>query len=47
MFETRAQGVTVGFDLWYVKDDIPYDHLAAFGDLGYKQGSRMRQNGTC
>lgn len=36
MFEARAEGVTVGLDLWYVQGDIAYGHLVAFNDLGYK-----------
>jgi hypothetical protein len=36
MFEAKAQGETVGLDLWYVQGDVAYGHLVAFSDLGYK-----------
>ena len=36
MFEARADGATVGLDLWYVQDDVAYGHLAACNAHGYK-----------
>ena len=36
MFEARADGATVGLDLWYVQDDVAYGHLAACSAHGYK-----------
>ena len=36
LFEARADGTTVGLDLWYVQDDVAYGHLAACNAHGYK-----------
>jgi hypothetical protein len=36
MFEARADGETVGLDLWYVQGDVAYGHLVAFSELGYE-----------
>ena len=36
MFEARANGETVGLDLWYTQADVAYGHLVAFSELGYE-----------
>ena len=35
MFDARANGETVGLDLWYIQGDVAYGHLVAFNERGY------------
>lgn len=36
MFEAKANGETVGLDLWYTQGDVAYGHLVAFSERGYE-----------
>jgi hypothetical protein len=35
MFDARANGETVGLDLWYLQGNVAYGHLVAFSERGY------------
>lgn len=36
VFRAEVNGATVGMDLWYVQDQVAYNHLVAVSSLGYE-----------